>query len=44
VALTAIELNSDKFISGGLYEKHEAATWELSQLLHGDGGKAREPV
>jgi hypothetical protein len=32
VALTARELNSDNFKSGGLHEKHAVATWNLGTI------------
>jgi hypothetical protein len=32
VALTAMELNFDKFKSGGLHEKHAVATWNLGTI------------
>jgi hypothetical protein len=44
IALTARELNSDEFKSGGLHEKRSVATWEPSQHLLEDRGKPIKPV
>lgn len=32
VGLTAMELNSDEFKSGGIHEKHAVATWCLGTV------------
>jgi hypothetical protein len=32
VALTAMKLNSDEFISGRLREKHTVATWKMGTI------------